>query len=286
MPATYAHYSFGEDCYQLLPDNLKKIVKDNRSLFDLGVHGPDILFYDLIKKEVEEVGYHMHAEPGKKFFTNAKEVLNNSKENYEKRLSYVLGFLTHFTFDCSAHSYVERKRTFNNITHNKVEAEYERYLIEKDGFNPIKFDRSKLICHNKETYEILEPFLPATSKQIKRSLKMQSLLLNLMDKKSLTDRRLKTKIFYKLGLIKEANLILDEKPYELCQDSNLRLEKCRELGRQDFPKLLKNFMNFLENKEELNKYFDHDFGAWENYEIIPVLTLEEEKEYKLEPHKI
>lgn len=283
MPATYAHYYFGDECFQDLPNNLKKIVENNRSIFDLGVHGPDLLFYDIIKHEVDSIGYAMHKKPAKQFFAKAKEALNKNKEHHEEKLSYILGFLTHFAFDSSAHSYVERKRQFENINHNKVEAEYERYLIEKCGFNPIKYDRSKLIKFKPNTSEILVDFLPATSKQIRRCLAMQKILLNLMDKKSVTDRRLKKKVFTNRGLKNQADLILDEKPYELCQDSDLRLDKCKEVAKKLYPKLLKNFINYLDDKEELDEYFDHDFDAWPNYQEIPILSLEEEKLYKIEP---
>lgn len=45
MPTTYAHWRFGDKCIETLPDNLQTIIKNNRAIFDYGVHGPDIFFY-------------------------------------------------------------------------------------------------------------------------------------------------------------------------------------------------------------------------------------------------
>ena len=45
MPSTYAHYRFGRDVYRRLPDDIKGIISDERRLFLIGLHGPDILFY-------------------------------------------------------------------------------------------------------------------------------------------------------------------------------------------------------------------------------------------------
>ena len=46
MPAAYSHYRLGKKVISQLNYPLKKIILDNRDLFDLGLHGPDILFYN------------------------------------------------------------------------------------------------------------------------------------------------------------------------------------------------------------------------------------------------
>ena len=45
MPATYTHFRFGQDVKQRLPKRLRKIVDLHEDLFDIGLYGPDILFY-------------------------------------------------------------------------------------------------------------------------------------------------------------------------------------------------------------------------------------------------
>ena len=47
MPSTYAHYRFGQEVLKELPNDIKKIIIENKELYDIGLHGPDLLFYYL-----------------------------------------------------------------------------------------------------------------------------------------------------------------------------------------------------------------------------------------------
>ena len=45
MPAFYAHYRFGCDVLNQLPEDIRSICTAHRGLFDIGLHGPDIYFF-------------------------------------------------------------------------------------------------------------------------------------------------------------------------------------------------------------------------------------------------
>ena len=45
MPTTYAHYTFGQEVLKNLDGEIKKIIDKNIDLYNIGLHGPDILFY-------------------------------------------------------------------------------------------------------------------------------------------------------------------------------------------------------------------------------------------------
>ena len=62
MPTTYTHYRFGKDVLDALPRRIRTAMETNRELFDIGLHGPDILFYyrALIPNSVSGQGYGMH----------------------------------------------------------------------------------------------------------------------------------------------------------------------------------------------------------------------------------
>ena len=45
MPSTYAHRRFGAQAAARLPEELRGVVSRHRALYDIGLHGPDILFY-------------------------------------------------------------------------------------------------------------------------------------------------------------------------------------------------------------------------------------------------
>ena len=47
MPAGYTHYCFGKDVYKHLDDqNIKDLLLRNQNCFLIGLHGPDIFFYE------------------------------------------------------------------------------------------------------------------------------------------------------------------------------------------------------------------------------------------------
>lgn len=44
MPTTYAHDLFGQRVYTFLTPEIKQVIRKNKNLFRIGLHGPDILF--------------------------------------------------------------------------------------------------------------------------------------------------------------------------------------------------------------------------------------------------
>ena len=45
MPASYAHYRFGQAVFSRLPVEKQKIIQAHSALYDLGLQGPDLLFH-------------------------------------------------------------------------------------------------------------------------------------------------------------------------------------------------------------------------------------------------
>ena len=84
MPSTYAHRRFGAQAAARLPEELRGVVSRHRALYDIGLHGPDILFYykPLFANPVNHVGYAMHDRPGIEFFRQASLVMQKA-ENKE-----------------------------------------------------------------------------------------------------------------------------------------------------------------------------------------------------------
>lgn len=94
MPTTYAHYKFGKEVLGALPRPLQNAVENNRELFDIGVHGPDILFYynPIRKNPVSGQGYELHDKMADEFFRNAIEVIGQA-ENPAAARAYIYGFI-------------------------------------------------------------------------------------------------------------------------------------------------------------------------------------------------
>lgn len=73
MPSTYAHYRMGQEVYKSLPALARTTINNHKELYDIGLHGPDILFYyqPLAVCAVNKQGYDMHEKSGLEFFKKA-----------------------------------------------------------------------------------------------------------------------------------------------------------------------------------------------------------------------
>lgn len=280
MPTTYAHWRFGQDCIDLMSEDLKKIVNNNREIYDIGVHGPDIFFYDLKHHDVSSYGDLLHTKPVREFFTESRKVYLSHEEK-EMMLSYLLGFLSHFTLDSQCHSYVERKKEVSNVSHNKIEAEWDVHVMKLDNKKVNKVDRSASLKPNKKIAEVLANFFPFDEKTMLGTTKGQNFLIGVLNYR--TQLRYKTLFWLckKLNLNDYADLLLYPEELETCADSNLRLDKLRENARSIYPELLKSFMEFMNEDKPLPEYFNHHFERWEDYKDIPVLSKEEELNYSV-----
>lgn len=281
MPATYAHWAFGRDCIELMPEGLQKIIHENRDIYNLGVHGPDILFYDLNHPKIPEYGSKMHNIPASEFFKKAKEIYKKHPGQEKEILTYIFAFLSHFTLDCEAHGYVERKREVAKISHNKVEAQWERHLMILDGRTPNLVDRTEGLKPNKRNTTIISYFFPFSQKEILRSCKAQVVIIGMLNSISTKKQSFYNKFLRKMNLDNYADLYIGFEEEKICADSNLRLDKLKAKAYKRFPKLMNNLINYLDDKEKLSNYFDHDFGPWPNYKEIEVLSYAKEKEYKV-----
>ena len=69
MPSTYAHRRFGANVLDHLPAPLREKLEAHRELYDIGLHGPDLLFYYHAEKStpVAALGNAMHEQPGRVF---------------------------------------------------------------------------------------------------------------------------------------------------------------------------------------------------------------------------
>lgn len=75
MPAFYAHYRFGCDVLNQLPEDIRSICTAHRGLFDIGLHGPDIYFFyrPVLPNKVNRIGYAAHKRSGRYFLQRAQK---------------------------------------------------------------------------------------------------------------------------------------------------------------------------------------------------------------------
>ena len=137
MPAVYSHYRLGQKVIEQLNNPLKKIILNNQDLFNLGLHGPDILFYNrpYIHSKVNQLGSTMHQQKANNFFKKSLSILKETKS--EAQFIYLCGFVCHFILDSNCHGYIDNIIVVTGITHFEIETELDRYLMLKDNLDPL-----------------------------------------------------------------------------------------------------------------------------------------------------
>lgn len=137
MPNYYAHHVFGRRVLETLPPAFRAVLEDERDAFELGLLGPDPLFFyrPLTRNRAWREGQTIHHSPldpvlGR--FTAAAE------EDLPGIRGYAAGFLCHLALDCVCHSYIDRRIARGDITHLGMEAEFDRMLMLRDGLEPLR----------------------------------------------------------------------------------------------------------------------------------------------------
>ena len=269
MPSTYAQDRFGKDVYKKLPDDIRKLVSDERRLFLAGLHGPDILFYykPLRSNRVNSIGYGMHDRPACEFFDHALNELENSREvGIEGMKAYIYGFICHYALDHACHTYVEQKLRESGVPHAVIEVDFDRMLMVMDGLDPISQKLTRHISCDMGTAFVIKQFFPElTVEDVQNSLASMIWYNDLLVAPGNIKRWLIYGLLWISGNYKEMHgLIVNKIPNPLCVDSNKELKKLYEEAVPCCVSDILHFENVLEcGGNRLDERFGHTFGAEE-----------------------
>lgn len=284
MPTTYAHWRFGNQCIETLPLRLKEVVRTNREIFDYGVHGPDIFFYYkcLKSNDINKYGGQLHEQAYRILLEQFKEGYKHAEDKMSV-LSYILGFTCHFTLDSYCHGYIQRKDEKSNASHNKIESQFDRYLLEKDGYDPVKTSVTVSLKPNKKiAHDIHEVFPNISEKIIYQIISDQKKYLNLLKDNNRFKRIVLGTGMDVIGVQSFKDLFLTEQVEAECMDSNERLNKLFNKAVEHYPILVKYVIQYLNHGTELPEYFNNNFSYKKDYKNIPILSLEKEREYVIQ----
>ena len=283
MPTTYAHWRFSDKCIRMLPDDLQNIILNNRAIFDYGVHGPDIFFYYncLKHNEVNRYGSAMHDIPYKDTLAQIKENFKKT-ENKDMALSYLLGFTCHFTLDSYCHGFIEKVDETMPYSHGKIESQFDRYLLIKDGFNPVTKSVTDMFHPDKKMAKVISGLFNKFDEDIiYKTLKDQKLYLNLLKDNSDIKRFFLTTAMDIAKVPSFKDLLITKENVEELKPVNIRLNKYFDMALKHYPVLADSLIGYLSDKNELNTYFKHNFSFKEDYRNLEILPLDEELKYKV-----
>ncbi|WP_294581933.1 zinc dependent phospholipase C family protein [uncultured Thomasclavelia sp.] len=169
MPANYAHYQFGNLVLKKINnDKIVSIIENNRGYYNIGLQGPDILFFyhPLKSNFVNELGNQMHQNIARDFFEKALEIIDSD----EAKLAYIFGFINHYILDSECHSYIEKVVEHKEVSHYAIERDLDFNLINRyhDQLN-YRVARNMLINH--QSAKTIAPFFNLVPDTILTALK-------------------------------------------------------------------------------------------------------------------
>lgn len=283
MPANYAHYTFGQAVYAVLPQEIRIQIEKDKVLFDIGVHGPDILFFHKapFTGELMKYGNTLHAKSGYEFFSAALDACRRCNDSAV--LAYVLGILCHYALDSVCHSYVMQKQTASGASHTEIEMEFDRMLLVADGGDPAKDLLTRHVKPTKHAAAVIaQVFTEASPKEILSSLHS----MRKLDRMLLCPNRIKRWALY--SLMKAVgkyepfhSLAMSETPSAACRDSSLRLKKLLERTVGEAVEMMKALLHTLHSGEPLPERFSLTFEHNPGWQQLPVLSYEEELLYEV-----
>lgn len=264
MPSTYAHYRLGKEVKIVLNEKERKVVEEYPELYFIGLHGPDIFFYHkpLIKNEIKRIGHNIHEKAGKDFFAPAAEVIKNHPDSHTY-LSYLYGFICHFALDVSCHGYIDEKIVSSGISHTEIEAEFDRMLMVKDGYDPVSHITTSHINPSLENAEVIQSFFDgADSTNIFNALKGMVTYLNLLVAPSKGKRMLINTVLKLTGNYRELHgLVINYIANPECADTTKELFHRYEEAKKLAVSLIQEYDSFLIGEKELNSVYCYNFGS-------------------------
>lgn len=261
MPSVYAHYRFGCDIYELLPVRLKSLIDRHRDLYNIGLQGPDILFFYLpvCYNHVNQLGTWLHHQPGRDFFQTAVQIIRN-RHKKQASMAYLCGFACHYALDLVCHPYIVDQVQRHSLNHSAIEGAFERTLIVEDQL-PLDTLVTDSIHPSLQTAGIIQQFYTGVStKQIFQSLKI---MIWCNDGLRMKDNLLKKAIFLVLRMVGKyesiAGMVITPAPRPEFSESDFELRRLYESAKPVAVRLITELLASVHTGQKLSNQFDSTF---------------------------
>ncbi len=179
MPASYTHIYFGQKVYEKLDKNIKELIHPYKKYYMMGLFGPDpLFFYKAYKRnKINDYGDLLHSQDAYLFFEKARTIIaqQTHKEPY---IAYICGFMNHFILDSEVHKYVSQYEDIYHVSHGKIEADLDRYLLVKEGYKASATSYTRHIYNHQDVAEVMSVFLDIDTKTMYKAISHMKLFLN------------------------------------------------------------------------------------------------------------
>ena len=259
MPAAYAHLSFGRHVLRTLSEGkAKSLILQNQALFEIGLQGPDILFFyhPLSHHPVNRIGHSLH-ENSAAFFLD-RPICQSTDD---RGLSYLLGFICHYTLDSECHTLVEYYMEQLKKGHSEIETDLERELMTRDCLDARRHVPADCIQNQSSNAAVIAPFYGVDTKQVKAALTTMKLV-----SRTLTpSNRFKHAFLVRVGkLMGERSIVseltMDLPPNPIYAASNQALASRLEQAVPTAIALMDNFLAWHSKNDTLSQRFQPTFS--------------------------
>lgn len=261
MPSSYAHYRFGSQLIPILPADVRRPVLRHRALFDMGLHGPDFLFFhDLFKPtNLFQVGSRYHEQSGRVFFTRVCAQLRTNTS--EAGSAYLYGLLTHYCLDSYCHPLVYSMTDDGSIGHSELETEFDRFLLALDGHKkPHEVSLSRHMKLNSEDISTVAAFYPDTApKDVAKCIRNMALAQQLTAIPTLIGHLAVEKVT-KMANKNTAGKVMTIGPNPNCAHLNAPLLERYQQALTAFPAYLEQLSAHMAYGEPLGDHFTANFN--------------------------
>ena len=261
MPAVAVHYYFGQEVLRRLDEKITAAVIEHKQCFDLGLQGPDLLFYykPFQRNEINGLGIAMHHEKASVPVQKAAESIRLTSDSMA--LSYLLGFVCHFVLDSSLHGKISRIAP-THAAHFYLEAEMDRHIIKLHyHIRPQQFRRSMFVRLDVKSYDWLRAMYPTVPvEKLEKACDSMVFYLNLLRTSGPLKQRLLV-FLEKMLRIEGAftSMIIGPQPYEDYSENAKKL--CAEINKVVSVGVdaVKNCFACVTDNAALSPLFEKDF---------------------------
>ena len=260
MPSGYAHYRFGNQIIPSMPADVRGPVLRNRALFDMGLHGPDFLFFHSFFKKTHlyQLGSFYHQMRGYDFFT--KMCAHITADPSEAATAYLYGLLAHYCLDSTCHPFIYDMTDDTGLEHSVLETEFDRYLMSLDGIRkPHETNISHKLKLKKAQYDVVAGFYPEiTAKEAGACIRSMALSQRLLTIPTPLGHGVVVTFTWAAGG-NSTGKVMTIGPDPTCDHLDGKLLELYRLALERYPSLLEQLRHHMDYGEPFGDNFKSNF---------------------------
>ena len=261
MPTTYAHDLFGKMVYHRLDPEIQEKIKKYQTTYQIGLHGPDILFYvrPFHKNRFNQMAHRLHREEAAGFFERGRELYQ--KTGNEEILVYLLGFICHFMLDSTCHPYISEYMKKTGARHDEIETEFDRALMVRTGKDPFHYQPGSVIRIEKNSVDAISEVMEGMShKDIVRALMGTKFYTRLPICDSEKKRKVKLAVARILFMYRLADgRIIRGEPKDICLESTQHLTQLFLQAVPEAAAMINEYYKQKNGSDRLNVRFERNY---------------------------